>query len=148
MFEFNLLFFFYYGISKNEITKKSVKTFIIVFNLLLIISSFFYGSIYFYTVYNTITPVFGGVMVSIILMLYLREILLSEEIINYRRNIFFWITTGLLFYYLGTLPLAAIFDFMKKGSGFTELYNIQFLLIIIMHSCFLIGLLWGWKKVK
>lgn len=147
-FEFNILVFFYHSISENELTIKLSKIIFFTVNVGLVLSVLSYGVANFHVVYNTIAPVIGGVLVSVMFFLYLREILLSEEILNYKKNIFFWITTGLLLYYLGTLPLTAIFNLMKRGSGFTNLYNLQFLLIIVMHSCFILGILWNWKRIK
>ncbi|TYQ00101.1 hypothetical protein C7447_101710 [Tenacibaculum adriaticum] len=146
--EFNLLFAFYKGVFKNKLTKKILCFSFYIYNIIYFFSSIFYGVLIFKTKLNTIAPVFGAFLIAIVLILYLREMLLSEEIVNYKKNIVFWITVGLLLYYLGTLPLTAIFNFMKSGSSFIKLYRIQHILTIIMHSCFLIGLLWSLKKDK
>ncbi len=148
LIEFNLLFLFYRAKAVNILTKRVIGVSFLLYNVIYIFSSIYYGNGVFTIIYNTIAPVFGAALIGVVLMLYLREFLLSEKILNYKKNIYFWITTGLLLYYLGTMPLTAIFNFMKPNSSFLSLYKIQYLLTIIMHSCFLIGLLWSWKKVK
>ncbi|CAL2102770.1 conserved membrane protein of unknown function [Tenacibaculum sp. 190130A14a] len=148
LLEFNVLFVFYLKISQDQLTKKTIKSTIVVYNLILIVSSMYYGMDVFSIKYNTIAPLFGALLIAIVLLLYLREILLSEEILNYKNNVFFWITTGLLLYYLGTMPLTAIFNLMKSGSSFYFLYKIQYVLTIIMHGCFILGLLWSWKRIR
>ena len=148
LLEFNVLFLFYRDISQNKLTKKVIIILTILYNLILLFSSIFYGIAVFSTKYNTIAPVFGAIFIGIVLMLYLREFLLSEKVLNYKKNVFFWITTGLLLYYIGTMPLTAIVNFLKTGNVFLSLYKIQHFLTIVMHICFLIGLIWSWKRVK
>lgn len=148
LLEFNVLFLFYRDISQNSLTKKIIKIFTVLYNVILFCSSFYYGKAIFSTKYNTIAPVFGAVFIGIVLMLYLREFLLSEKVLNYKKNVFFWITTGLLLYYIGTMPLTAIVNFLKTGNVFLTLYKIQHLLTIVMHVCFLTGLIWSWKRVR
>lgn len=148
LLEFNLLFLFYKKNSENNLTKLSINRLTILYGLIYFLSSLYYGIDVLSIRYNTIAPVFGAAFIGVVLMLYLREFLLSEKVLNYKRNVCFWITTGLLLYYLGTMPLTALFNFMKPGSSFLSLYNILYILTIAMHSCFLIGLIWSWKRVK
>lgn len=148
LLEFNILFLFYGKLSKDRLTKKVTRNFIYIYSAVFFLSSLNYGMGLFTVKYNTIAPVFGAAFIGVVLLLYLREILLSEEILNYKSNIYFWITTGLLLYYLGTMPLTAIFNFMKTGSSFKYLFKIQQSLTVVMHFCFIFGLLWNWKKVK
>ena len=144
LLEFNFLFLFYREFVKN----KMINPIIVLFNIVYFITSFYKGIDLFITQFNTIAPVSGAFLISIVLILYLREILMSEDIINYKKNIVFWITTALLFYYMGTLPLTAVLSFLVTKSNFASFYKIQHTLTIVMHSTFIFGLLWNWKKVK
>ncbi|WP_417785941.1 hypothetical protein [Tenacibaculum sp.] len=146
--EFNLLFLFYFGISENKVTKKVIIVSIISYGLVYVMSSVYYGVNIFSKKYNTVAPVFGATFIGVVLILYLREFLLTEKILSYKEDVFFWITTGLLLYYIGTIPLTAMLGFMERSIAFDFLYKIQHVLTIIMHSCFLIGMLWSLKKGK
>lgn len=148
LLEFNLLFLFYRSVSKNTLTKRYINIATILYVIVYFFSSIYFGIDIFSSKFNTVAPVIGSILIGVVLMLYLRELLLSERVVNYKTNIFFWITTGLLLYYIGTIPLTAMLSFFKKGSAFASLFKIQFVLTIIMHSCFLFGLLWSLKKVK
>ncbi|WP_431005115.1 hypothetical protein [Tenacibaculum sp. TC6] len=119
-----------------------------IFNVSVILTSFYFGRVVFLDKFNNVLPVIGALQISVLLMLFLREFLLSEEILNYKRSIYFWITTGLLLYYLGTLPLTVFFSFMKVGGSFVLVYKVQNALTILMHICFIIGGLWSWNKDK
>lgn len=146
LIEFNLLFLFYNQVSKNNITRKAIVFAVIFFN---VFSFFNYWYIDFnFSLYNTIVVVIGGFLIALILFLYLREILVSEEIINYKKNIIFWITTGLLLYYLGSIPLMTAHRFLEKGIVFSQLYTIQYVITIMLHSCVIIGIIWGLKRVS
>ncbi|TCP25030.1 hypothetical protein EV195_10461 [Tenacibaculum skagerrakense] len=146
--EFNLLFFFYRAVSKNTLTKKVSLINIILYNAIFVGTSIFLGKDVLSVTYNNLAPLFGAFQISIVLILFLREFLISEEILSYKKNILFWITVGLFMYYLGTLPLTGILSYMKKNDSFQFLYHIQKLLTIIMHSCFITGFLWSWNRVK
>ncbi|WP_348742239.1 hypothetical protein [Tenacibaculum sp. 190524A05c] len=146
--EFNLLFCFYRSVSKNDLTKSASKINSIIYNLIFIGTSVYIGFGIFSNIYNNLAPLFGAFQISIVLILFLREFLISEEILSYKKNVLFWITVGLFLYYLGTLPLTGILSYMKKNDSFQFLYHIQKLLTISMHACFIIGYLWSWNRVK
>ncbi len=146
--EFNLLFFFYKEVSKNELTKNVSKINIILYNFIFLITSIYFGKGVLSNTYNNLAPLFGAFQISIVLILFLREFLISEEVLSYKKNILFWITVGLLLYYLGTLPLTGVLSYMEKNDSFQFLYHIQKLLTILMHTCFITGFLWSWNRIK
>ena len=70
---------------------------------------------------------------------------MSDKILNYQKDITFWITVGFLLYYLGTLPLTAVSEFVYTENNI-DVFAIQIVLTIIMHSCFIYGIIKCWKK--
>ncbi|MGG8496684.1 hypothetical protein ACQY1Q_09720 [Tenacibaculum sp. TC6] len=148
IFEFNVLFLMYGEVSRDVGARLLRDINLFIFNVSVILTSFYFGRVVFLDKFNNVLPVIGALQISVLLMLFLREFLLSEEILNYKRSIYFWITTGLLLYYLGTLPLTVFFSFMKVGGSFVLVYKVQNALTILMHICFIIGGLWSWNKDK
>jgi len=146
LIEFNLLFMFYYEVSNDKITKRTIIGSITLFNVTCFTWYLFHNFSFYH--FNSFVIVLGAFLMAIILFLSLREILLSDKIVNYKTDIIFWITTGLLLYYLGSIPLMGIYSFMEKGVAFFQIHNIQFVVTILLHSCVIIGLLWSWKKVE
>lgn len=146
LIEFNLLFLFYYEVSNDKTTRRAAGTSFVLFNLVCFIWYWSYNFNFSY--FNSFVIVVGAFLIATILFLSLREILLSDKIVNYKTDIIFWITTGLLLYYLGSIPLMAIYNFMEKGVVFFQIHNIQFVVTIFLHSCVIIGVLWSWNRVK
>ncbi len=150
LFEFNFVFLFFLKVVKRKQFKRIIKIVILIFNLTFILTLFYYGISLFVRTYNTISVLIGSTLVGITSILYLREFLISDKIINYKKDNTFWITTGLLVYYLGAMPLLAIINYLTEipPSDVAKLFYIMNALTIFMHSCFIIGLIWNLKEVK
>jgi hypothetical protein len=145
-FEFNLILLHFRIISKEKITNKVVSLILVLFNISFIFSTIILGEGNLYE-FNGIISAVGALLTSVVLVLYLREFLLSDELLNYSKNINFWITVGLLFYYLGTMPLMGAFNIINETGVFLGLYVIQSILTITMHFFFIFGILWSLRKI-
>lgn len=134
-FEFNLIAVIYYHLTKDRGSHRSIQYLILGFN-----------AIYFYSFINIelqkYIVVLGSVIVSVFLILYLKELLNSDKIINFKKDFSFWITVGFLLYYLTTIPFQTVY---LSGLKSRELFYIQIIITIITHSCFIYGLLWSKK---
>ncbi|OAD45379.1 hypothetical protein [Polaribacter atrinae] len=149
--EFNFLFLFAKQILFSAKTQKTVTVVRILFNVVYFLTTLYYlyqGT--YFEVYNSIASISGSLLIAIVLFLFYKDFLSSNEILNYKRSLTFWIAFGLLFYYLGTIPITSILNNMKGTSMavIDYLYNIQFVLVIFMYSCFILGALWSQKRVK
>ncbi|WP_341221156.1 hypothetical protein [Polaribacter atrinae] len=149
--EFNFLFLFAKQILFSVKTQKTVTGVIILFNVVYFLTTIYYlyqGT--YFEIYNSIASISGSLLIAIVLFLFYKDFLSSNEILNYKRSLTFWIAFGLLFYYLGTIPITSILNNMKGTSiaVIDYLYNIQFVLVIFMYSCFILGALWSQKRVK
>lgn len=152
--EFNLLFLFYRQISEDETTKKVTKYVSILFNVGYFVSvGYFIYNSNFWMGYNYHASILGSILVAIILMMFLRELLISDKILNYKRNVNFWITFGALFYYLATLPGLllsdpSLFELSKEYEVAREAYFIvQSYVGTFMHSCFIFGFFMSRKNI-
>lgn len=139
-FEFNLLFLMYNSITKVEFTKKLTILFVVITTLSLFTEVYIQGI----DQWVSITIVVGSILISIILILYLKEFLYSDKILNYSKSIYFWITLGSLVYYLGSIPFQAIINYLENR----DLYFLQISLAIFAQSCVIIGFLWSKKEIK
>ena len=149
--EFNCLFFFLKEILIPKSTKKNVIVIISIFNVIYISSFIYYLTIgCYFTKYNLIASISGSLLLTITLFLYFKEFLVSNDILNFKKTLSFWIAVGLLVYYLGTIPITSIINSLGNISSqdMEKLFKIQIVLSILMHSCFIFGALWSQKKVK
>jgi len=133
-FEFNLVSLIYYTLNKEKPSRMVIQYLIGVFNCV------YFFSFYFLVLQNY-TVTIGAIMVSVFMILYLKELLNSDKIIEYKREVSFWITIGMLFYYLGTIPFLALVYFIGLKGVF--LFKIINIITIITHLCFIFGVLWS-----
>jgi hypothetical protein len=151
LIEFNMLFFFYKGISHEKLTKKIINASSFIFNITYLSSTGYYiYSSSFKDTYNSITTAVGSILIAIVLFLFFRELLLSNKVLNFKKELSFWITLGLLVYYLGSTPVTSLLNFLNERSIITieNFTVIQFSLGSFMHACFIFGILWSYKRVK
>ena len=73
---------------------------------------------------------------------YLRQLLLSNEILNYKKLLPFWVSVGFLVFYLPAIPFFTLWEYMKDR----DLFFILKILIILMNLFIIYGLLWSKKE--
>lgn len=134
-FEFNLVTLMYLSIIKQAKSLKLIKILNIAFNTFYIIS-------FFYIPFKEYSVIIESLVLSIFFIAYLRELLLSDKILNYKTLLPFWITCGFLIFYLSSIP----FQIIRSSLANRNLFFIQMFLIYIMHTAFIYGLLWSKKE--
>jgi len=117
--------------------------------LILFIFSFFLNFLYFKEDINhsfIYSFAIGVLLVMILSCLYLVEIFNSDQILNFKRSVFFWYILGILVFHVPFLPfmLAINWFLIKHDESIFSL--VLFILNILTHSCFIIGFLWSEKK--
>lgn len=84
----------------------------------------------------------GSVSTSMFSFFYLRQLLLSNEILNYKKLLPFWVSVGFLVFYLPAIPFFTLWEYMKDR----DLFFILKILIILMNLFIIYGLLWSKKE--
>jgi hypothetical protein len=85
----------------------------------------------------------GNITILVLGIIYFLQLLEAEELISYKKQMFFWVNLGLMLFYIGTFPYFA----MKKTLYETEpnlfkiLSWITVFLNYAMYSFFIIGFL-------
>jgi hypothetical protein len=94
--------------------------------------------------FHTYTYSIGSIMIVVWCYLYLRQLLQRAEEMQLLRNPLLWITTGLLFFYLGFFLYMNALEYIlvtyadKQGQYFHILGNV---LNTLLYGCFLIAML-------
>jgi hypothetical protein len=131
-FEFNFFALIYYALIKEKSTLTFIKILVIIFNAIYFIS-FIYDDLTKYTV------LIEGIFNSIFIILYFKELLNSDSILNYKKLLPFWISVGFLLFYLTSIPFFTLLysGFFNSRTMFPILYS----LIIVFNLCFIYGLI-------
>lgn len=138
IFSFIFFFVFYKELSKNKTNKKIFKIIHYVF------ITFIFFDIYFLkesilTAFNVHLLILGSILLLTILILFLIEIINNNKIIfNISKSFIFWISTGLLLFYVGILPIMITREFLNYNETYTV---ILIALNIVMYSSFVIGMI-------
>lgn len=139
-FEFILVTFIY----RNLLTNKKVKKISIVMILIFFTfhSFLFFEQFYWVKKYSLIVE---SIFISVFAILYFKQLLNSNEILNYRKLLPFWLSVAFIIFFLPSIPF-----FILVYSGIIknrELFPILHALIIIYNCCFIYGLI-KCRKVK
>ena len=72
----------------------------------------------------------------------------KDRILNFKKSLPFWISVGLLVYYLGSIPGTLTINAIKhlKSENLTFIMSITPFLSLIMYCIFIFGALWSQKK--
>ena len=83
----------------------------------------------------------AGTLIIVLSPLHFYELFTSDKYINLARDPFFWICSGLLFFYSCGFPLFALNNFLSSSSNiFIKNYtSIISLLNILLYSSFIIA---------
>ncbi|MDX8553912.1 hypothetical protein MK851_09800 [Tenacibaculum sp. 1B UA] len=136
-FEYVIIYFLFEGLVKD---KKRLN----ISRILLLAFVIMWGMIYYDKTYLFYSMIVGSFNVGVLAFLYLRELLLSNEIINYKKLLPFWVSVGLLVFHLPAIPFFSFFSYMKNRNLFPILHSLIFLMNIIISF----GLLWSNKKAE
>lgn len=134
---FNTVYMIYLQFITNPKQKTFIKTFIISYIIISIINWTFIQN--FLYEMSEIPFVLGSIFLIIIIIFYFIQLLKSNKIIAFHKDLLFWISVGLLIFHTGTIP------FSLKYNGYALLPNIHnlFLIIYILSLCMYIIFTFG-----
>ncbi|WP_299118395.1 hypothetical protein [uncultured Tenacibaculum sp.] len=135
LLEYFLILYIYKQLIKDKRYLNISYLLLIVFLILWIMV--FYDRTYFYK-----AVIVSFLNVGVLIFLFLRELLLSDEIINYKKLLPFWVSVGFMVYYLPSIPFFSIWIYMKNK----DLYPILESLIVTMNLIISFGLIWSSKR--
>jgi hypothetical protein len=140
--------FFYISFYKNILSIKNntklLKTLLIISVLVVFFNIYVAGSSYFETnlKYNFIWTTF---CVFICVSLYFYELLISDKILVFYKSSLFYISIGLLLWWLVFPPMIFYMPYYKKI--YPEVVRLREIILLVLniylYSCYIIGFLWG-----
>lgn len=141
---FGILYYIFFKSLRTAKYKLWTKILAIGFVLLTIVNWGFLQN--FILEWSEFPNIYGSLTLIIIILFYFIELLRSDQIILFHRNLLFWISVGLLLFYAGTLPFAIKVNGYALIPGIHGLFLIIYILAIFMYLTFTFGFIWS-KKV-
>jgi hypothetical protein len=148
-FEIPVEFLFFFGLfySTNRFKKLSLVC------AALYLLSWFIDLVYFSKlefVFYSFSYTLGNLLLLILILNYFVQLVTSNNILNFWKDMLFWICTGLLVYYLGTFPYYGLRNTLWKN--YTNLYYtysyIMYILNSLMYLMFTFSFIWGRPSTK
>jgi hypothetical protein len=141
---FNVLYVIYLKSIKNSRYKFWIKIFIISYIVISIIN---WTLIQNFVLEMSVFPyIFGSIFLIITIVFYFIELLNSDKIVVFHRELFFWISIGLLLFHSGTIPFSLEYNGYALIPGIHKLFSIITILSNIMYLIFTFGFIWSRKE--
>ena len=140
LISFLFYFYWYYTIIKKKLFKKIITLLSLLF-VIFAIKDMITES---WNYYHISTFIVGAVIIVITSVFYFSELLNSNEVINIKHKLKFWIATGLLLFNVGSVPFMI---FSKEFDANSNLRNIILVsLNMILFTCYSLGFIWAKKE--
>ncbi|MEM9142662.1 MAG: hypothetical protein AAGA86_06715 [Bacteroidota bacterium] len=137
-------FSFYFHWYRSILKRKEFRNTVLVFIILFVCTSLWNFAFQDWNYYHKYTFVTGALFTMVCTLFHFGQLLGSDEVLDIRRNLSFWISTGLLLFNMGMVPLMLL----SRNLNFSELH--YFVLIVtlnlILYGCYSIGFLWTREK--
>ncbi len=126
---------------KDPAFKKAASRFMIFYPMLVLLNLLFIQG---FLRFHSYTMVVGSILIIIFCCFYFYELLQNPREGDLLRDPMFWISTGVLFFYLGDLSYNLLFNLLQEYAAHTggKLFqSINNNLILMLYSCFIIAFL-------
>lgn len=135
----------FYKSIKNKTAKTAVFGMGVLYAIICIINSFYHSFRYEMT---DIPDIVLSFIIVIITIIYLSEILNSDQIIVINKVLLFWISIALLLYYLPVVPFQVVAKIHRYAKLVPQFYIINSLLAGTYYIIFILGFIWSGKNQK
>jgi hypothetical protein len=150
LISFSFYFFLFYKTLDTKKYKIIITAFFTIFLLCAFLDLFFINGFYYF---NTYSSSVGSILIILSCLIYFSHLFTSDRLLNYFRTPMFWISTGLLFFFTGSLVQNSLIRYFIANNidpGGRIYYFIMVTLNILLHTAFIISFLCNqiWKKAK
>ena len=140
---FSYLFLLYRKYISRKTQKKCIAYFLAIYLTIVFINGFYENYI---THFQSIPYIIAACLLVITIVFYFIEMLNSEKVLSAKTNLLFWISVGLLLYFVGNIPFRILRNYYEQLTDATVLFLVNFTLTVVMNTCFIIGFIWSDKK--
>ncbi len=87
----------------------------------------------------------GNLLLLIQILIFYLHLISSNELLNFRTNRLFWVSLGLLIFYLGTFPFFGLIHVLYKSHYEVYLVYKKIVMVLdsVMYIMFAISFIWG-----
>jgi hypothetical protein len=144
--EFLFIFWLFYSEYKNRGDRRWPVLAAAVYLITWLIDIIWFKNVQFS--FTSLSYEVGNVLLLALIILFLIRFMLSNDILHYKINTMFWVSIGLLVFYLGSLPYFALYNNLYKYNRilFHNYWKVMMVLNYIMYGFFTLSFIWSKKK--
>ena len=143
-------FLFFFWLFAREADRKGFKR-LVYWGTFIYVASWLTDVFYLSTLkfwFSSFSYTIGNIILVLIICRFFFNFINTDAIINYKSSMIFWVTAGLIIFYLGTLPFFGLRNILYYNyRNIFWIYNyIQYVLDCFMYLFFSIAFVWGKPK--
>jgi hypothetical protein len=100
--------------------------------------------------FSSLSYTVGNVMLAILVLIFFSRFISSEKILGFKSDMMFWVSLGLLIFYLGSLPFYGLYNTIRDDTKYPGLlatyWSVQMIFNYLMYTFFTISFIWGKPK--
>lgn len=144
--QFLFFFWLFYKCFEYSNKKKWPVTGMVIYLLSILVDQLFFKEqkLWFFS-FSYVT---GNIILLLLTLSFFLDFIRSDQVLNYRNSRMFWISIGLLGFYLGSLPLYGVWNTLAKNyhAVFNTYWMVVTNLNYLMYLSFAISFIWGKQK--
>ncbi len=144
---FQVIYYFWI-INQNILTNKRLYYIgIIIFLISIILECFTLVNLEGYW-FNSSSYMVANLLLLAHILRYFHQLSKNDRILFFYKERMFWVSLGLLIFWLAALPFFGIFNYLLLNYPSVHLFYFKVVLILnyIMYTCFLISFIWAAKE--
>ncbi len=98
--------------------------------------------------FNSFSYMVANILMLAHILRYFYQLSKNDRILLFYRERMFWVSLGLLIFWLGALPLFGIFNYLVLNypKVFAIYFNVILIFNFIMYTCFLVSFIWAVRE--
>ncbi len=145
---FSFYFLLFFKAFKTKNFKRIIGAAFLLYLLFFLYDILFFEGFYYFNIYSFC---FGSILIVLCCLLYFMWLFASDDLINYFALPMFWISTGLLFFYVGNLVQVSLMKYIISNHLDPDGRIYQFIMVtlnLLLYGAFTVGFLCNrpWKK--
>jgi hypothetical protein len=100
--------------------------------------------------FSSLSYLVSSIFLIAVVLMYLLQFMRSDNIIHYHRHFAFWVTIGVLVFYIGSFPFSAFYNYLlsEERPFFNAYWKVQISLGMLMYLIFSFAFIWTGIKRK
>lgn len=146
--EFFFFFWIFQKALRDSVYRSMPKIFTVIYAVFLLVELLYLRKVQF--AYMSLAYTVGNVLLLVLILMNFLQLMNSDSVLKYKENILFWVSVGLLIFYLGSFPFYAVYNVLvsRHHAAFFYYKEFESILNSIMYFTFALSFICGKPKLS